>query len=252
MSDSASVAHKPGQRMSVVQVLASALAALSASVIASFFGIAGTLAGAALVSVVATVAAALYSYSLRWVRAQVHSAAGPSGSGLDGAPTSRPLSTSGETGVEATVAALRERRRHFRWRRIALAALVAFVLAMTAVTLIELVTGGPISSHLPGGRHSGGTSIGNVIGGGGTARSPAKSPTVPEPPPETSTTATGPGSTVPSIAPSPLPSTMAPAPTPTSSTSTTSTSTTSTSTTTSSATSTTPGGTIRTAPLSPP
>src|SRR4051812_11721851 len=48
-------------RLSPVQVLAGALAAVSAAVIASLFGVAGTVVGAAVASVVSTVGAAIYS-----------------------------------------------------------------------------------------------------------------------------------------------------------------------------------------------
>ena len=44
---------------------ASALAAVSSAVLLSFFGVAGTLIGAALASVISTVGAALYSTSLK-------------------------------------------------------------------------------------------------------------------------------------------------------------------------------------------
>ena len=51
--------------LSPAQVAASALAAVSSAVVASFLGVAGTVIGAALASVVSTVSAALYSASLR-------------------------------------------------------------------------------------------------------------------------------------------------------------------------------------------
>src|ERR671916_808240 len=57
--------------LSVVQVLAGALAAVSAAVVASTFGLAGTLLGAAVTSVVATVAGALYTHSLERARARI-------------------------------------------------------------------------------------------------------------------------------------------------------------------------------------
>src|SRR5215203_1235367 len=50
--------------LSVPQIAAGALAAVTAAVAASFFGVAGTLIGAALGSVVSSVAAGLYATSL--------------------------------------------------------------------------------------------------------------------------------------------------------------------------------------------
>src|SRR4051812_50137347 len=54
-----------GTGLSPVQVAASALAAVSSAVLLSFFGVAGTLIGAALASVISTVGATGYSASLR-------------------------------------------------------------------------------------------------------------------------------------------------------------------------------------------
>src|SRR5690242_6777130 len=51
--------------LSAAQVAASALAAVSSAVVASFFGVAGTLLGAALPSVITTVSASLYATSLK-------------------------------------------------------------------------------------------------------------------------------------------------------------------------------------------
>lgn len=53
------------------QVAASGLAAVSATVAASYFGVAGTVIGAGLVSVIAVVASAVYSYSIRRTRSRV-------------------------------------------------------------------------------------------------------------------------------------------------------------------------------------
>ena len=55
---------KEGQ-LSALQVAAGALAAVSAAVIASFFGVAGTVIGAAVASVVSTVGATVYTESMR-------------------------------------------------------------------------------------------------------------------------------------------------------------------------------------------
>ncbi len=51
--------------VSVVHVVGSALAAVSAAVVSSSFGVAGTMIGAAVASVIATVGSAVYSASLR-------------------------------------------------------------------------------------------------------------------------------------------------------------------------------------------
>jgi hypothetical protein len=60
----------PGRRpdISLAQVAASALAAVSAAVVASFLGVGGTVLGAALGSTVATIAGAVYAHTFRQAR----------------------------------------------------------------------------------------------------------------------------------------------------------------------------------------
>ncbi len=198
-------------QISPVQVLASALASLSGAVVASFFGVAGTIIGAAVVSMVATIAAALYAYSLRsthfWVRRQLdptrkeerytprHSASkGPANGKGTSAPTLK--------------LSLPEALRRLPPRRVAVAAVIAFVAAIGSVTLIELGANAPVSS-LIGGGPSGGTSVGSVFGGGSSSNDhsspnvPATSTTLPaeqspattgttSPPPSATTSTTGP------------------------------------------------------------
>jgi hypothetical protein len=60
-----------GIGISAAQVIAGAFASVSAAVVASFFGIAGTLIGAAATSVVATVGGALYKSSIERAHARV-------------------------------------------------------------------------------------------------------------------------------------------------------------------------------------
>ena len=62
--------RSPG-RLSVVQVIAGALASVSAAIIASTFGVAGTLIGAALTNVTVTIASALYAQSLERAHARI-------------------------------------------------------------------------------------------------------------------------------------------------------------------------------------
>src|SRR5689334_14613057 len=52
-------------QLSAVQVAASALASVSAAVIASLFGVAGTVIGAGVVAVVSTTGSAIYSASMK-------------------------------------------------------------------------------------------------------------------------------------------------------------------------------------------
>ena len=68
MDSSRNGAAPPGAgsvRPSFTQVAASALAAVSAAVVSSTFGVAGTLIGAAIASVIASVGSTLYLASIR-------------------------------------------------------------------------------------------------------------------------------------------------------------------------------------------
>src|SRR6476620_6007159 len=63
--DSAMSSPRRGPDISAAQVAGGALAAVSAAVVASFLGIGGTLVGAALGSIVASIGGALYSHSFQ-------------------------------------------------------------------------------------------------------------------------------------------------------------------------------------------
>ena len=58
-------------QLSVTQVVVGALAAVSAAVVGSTFGLAGTLLGAAVTSIVSTVEGALYLHSLEQARTRI-------------------------------------------------------------------------------------------------------------------------------------------------------------------------------------
>ncbi len=58
-------------QLSVTQVVIGALAAVSAEVVGSTFGVTGTLLGAAVTSVVSTVGSALYLHSLEQARTRI-------------------------------------------------------------------------------------------------------------------------------------------------------------------------------------
>src|SRR5437016_2727792 len=61
----------PKFELSVVQLIAGCLAAITAAVVASRLGVAGTLIGTAVASVVAPVGAALYTLSIRKTHARL-------------------------------------------------------------------------------------------------------------------------------------------------------------------------------------
>ena len=146
-----------GSILSPVQIAAGALAAVSAAVVASFSGVAGTLIGAALASVISTVSAALYGESLRrtnerlrLVRSRLTAQAGP--------PAEQPDTT------RVLPAQLDPRRAPSTWRprwpRIAAGAVAVFALAMGIVTGVELIGRQPVSALVGDSATSGTTTIG--------------------------------------------------------------------------------------------
>src|SRR4051794_22213973 len=125
--------QSPGRNdggLSPVQVTAAALASVSAAVIASLFGVAGTMIGAALASVVSTVGAAIYSDSLRRTHAGIRRAHGRVL--RRGQPGSR---SAGAGGLPPLPARLDPRRSPARrWRR-------RSILAVTAVGVFLFALG---------------------------------------------------------------------------------------------------------------
>jgi hypothetical protein len=177
------------EQLRVAKLLAGALAAVTAAVAASFFGVDGTLIGAALGSVLVALGEALYARSL----ASAHTLArhsllrrvgpGPAAS-EEGAGTARP--------------------RPPRWRRVAVAAVAAFGIAVGMITGVEAVAQQPLAS-LIGSRPQQGasTSLGVVVAAADRSASPAVRA------PATSTTSPA-GSAPTTTAPLAAPTTTAP------------------------------------------
>ncbi|WP_371659411.1 hypothetical protein [Streptomyces sp. NBC_00280] len=190
--------------LTVVQVVASALATVVGAVLASLLGVTGTIIGAAVVSTSATTGAAVFSHAFRRTgegirsrvppmgvprtpleeraeqRADARAAFGPPRSTTAAAamPPAGPDSPGGGPGGTTAASAPSEgesvttyragsRRGSIGWKRYALATGLVFALAMITVTSVELIAGKPVAAVVKGepGR---GTSV-----GGGTAGTPA-------------------------------------------------------------------------------
>jgi hypothetical protein len=164
-------------------VLAGALAALTAAVLASTFGVEGTITGAAFGSVVATVGGAWYAWSLERthhrLRPKMENIASIARSKADkDQPATRTVTSVAPTsptpaaadrdgtadsaqralGIGHTFEESGELRRRPRWLVLGLAAFSAFVIAMAALTVYEVITGKPVSAQVGGG-NVGGTTI---------------------------------------------------------------------------------------------
>jgi hypothetical protein len=192
-------------RPSLLQVVASALAAVTAAVLSGAFGVAGTFIGAAVASVVASVGSTLYLASLHTTHERLRRIAArqaflfgqTAGSPAPTAQTALPAEPSRWSQLRWS-----EMRRGLpavrgRWIAVIGLAAVVFALAVAVLTGIEASTNRPVSSLL-GGTHGSGTSIGQTV----------------NPPAPTSTPTHKPSSTVtprPSATPSSRP-TVAPSP----------------------------------------
>jgi hypothetical protein len=179
------------EELRVTNLLGGALAAITGAVVASFFGVFGTLAGAGVMSIFMALATAGYAHSLaaghRWLRRTLLRRAG--GDTDAGTPGVQPI----------------------RWQRVAVAAAVVFTVAMGAVTTVEAAARRPLASLLGSQPPSGGsTSVGVVVGQSAapTPRAPGTSATSPPASAPTTTapagaaTTTAPAGAVPTTAPS--------------------------------------------------
>jgi hypothetical protein len=161
------------------QVAASALAAVSSAVAASYLGVGGTVIGAGVGSVIATVSTALYQHSLTRTNERIRKAVPM--------PARRPP-----------------------WTKLAVGAAVVFGVALGTIAVVEQVTGGPISSTVRGDDKRGST-LGELVSP--ERRESRPDPATPEPTPSSTGT---PGPTAPATTPpaTPTPPPSAPPATP--------------------------------------
>jgi hypothetical protein len=150
-------------QLSLAQILASSAAAASAAVLCSFFGVAGTVIGTAVASVLATVGSAVYGYSLRRTRARLRR--------LHQAGAAAPP-------VQEVVKTLRQQGRDL-WselplRILGIGAVAVFVVATLVITGIELGLGKTLAATI-GGSHS--NSETSFLGGHRSKSKPTPTPT---------------------------------------------------------------------------
>jgi hypothetical protein len=220
------------EQLRVPRLLAGALAAVSGAVVASLFGIEGTLIGAALVSLLVAPAEALYTHSLasahrvarRSLVRRMGEQAGASQEGTSQEGTSQEGTSQEGTSQEGTSqegtsqegtsqegtsqeGTSQAHPQPIRWQRVAVAAVVAFGIAVGAITGVEAVAKQPLAS-LVGSRPRPGasTSVGVVVAGADRSAPPATRA------PATSTTSTSPSGPAPTTtAPLGVPTATAPA-----------------------------------------
>jgi hypothetical protein len=145
--------------LSLTQIVGGALAAMTAAALGSTLGVAGTIAGAAMASVVAGVAGTLYTASLRTGREKVRTVFRGQAAGAASAPPApvdQTTTVSGRTIEETLVSPvwdplpLEEPRKQksktrFPWKRAVAISLAVFALAAVLITGYERVSGQPLS-----------------------------------------------------------------------------------------------------------
>jgi hypothetical protein len=181
-----------------LKTIAGALAAVSSAVLLSTLGAAGTIIGAALGSVIATVGGALYSQglarsrerlaqaqslALRRVgiaqaevrRANRHQGDDPAVDAHLAHADERLGEAKAELGAiadEPPAVGWRERLVVLPWKRISLVAAGLFATAILAITAFELLAGESVSSITGGTDGDGGPTITRIGGGSDTSRDP--------------------------------------------------------------------------------
>jgi hypothetical protein len=147
------------EQLRVPRLLAGALAAVSGAVVASFFEVEGTLIGAALGSLLVALAETLYTHSL----VSAHTVARRS-----------LLRRAGEQAGANEEGASRARPQPIRWRRVAVAALLAFGIAVGVITGVEALARQPLASLFGSrSRQGASTSVGMVVAGADRSIPPA-------------------------------------------------------------------------------
>jgi hypothetical protein len=199
----------------ITKTVAGALAAVCAAVVGSFLGVAGTLAGAAIASIVGSLGTEIYARSINRGKTKLQTLAptfvkAPAAVGTPEVAAA----TEEDSPSHAVPEELKTDtpRRTIHWKRVALAAGVLFVLAMGSLTMVELVAGRSVASMV-GNNSSGTTTVSSVTGGGGQHQTPAPAPSqsaTEAPGDEAGTPAEEPG-----VAPTETPTTTAPTTTPT-------------------------------------
>jgi hypothetical protein len=155
---------RPRIQLSPTQIVASALAATTATVAASYLGVAGTVIGAAVASVLTVVGNAVYSHSIQRTGERVRTAARLAPRSPVPPPTSR---------VDRT-----PRPRRSAWPVLVAACVGVFAGVLTVITAVEIVAGRPMTDVLHGTAGSG-TS---VLGDAGATRTATPTKTTPAAP----------------------------------------------------------------------
>ncbi|MGI8679884.1 MAG: hypothetical protein ACR2LX_14625 [Jatrophihabitans sp.] len=170
--------------LSATQLAATALAAITATFVASYLGVSGTIIGAAVASVATAIGNAVYGQSLRSTRERVRvvvparrtrtdpasptiisSQCGPGRREASPEPCDGPPTLPAAGGQRARGAERSDPRRPaatpaLAWRRVALVAAGVFAAVLAVVTSVEMLAGRPVTDLVRGDSGSGTTLFG--------------------------------------------------------------------------------------------
>ena len=221
--------------VSSIQLMSNALAAVTAAVVGSRLGIAGTLVGAAAGSVIATTGTAMYGHWLDRTASRVRTVVRLPAARTPASRAPGPFTT--DSADAATVptdvdesppgppSAIPRTRRQPTWRTVGLAAAATFAVAIGSITAFEALVGEPVST-LTGADAGGGTTLGRAVDAGPaappddelapvpTSTGVAVTTTAPTTGPTSSPTPTPTSTPTPTQAPTPPPTTPVPTTTP--------------------------------------
>lgn len=157
-------------RISLVQLIASGLAAVTAAVAASYLGVNGTVIGAAVASVLSVAGTAVYSHSLQRTGQRVRSAVPVSARWLPDRTEPLPIAPPSAMAPAPTAAfpvpgagIVPQPRRLHPLARLAAASVIVFAAALGVVTSVELAAGRPVSDLISGKSASGTTVFGSQV-----------------------------------------------------------------------------------------
>ncbi len=166
---------QPTQRLqlSATQLIASGLAAVTATVAASFLGVTGTVIGAAVASMLTVSGNAIYAHSLRRTSERVRTVV-PTAVRRHAGAAPQPTDPTDHT----KVAPPEKPRKPLSRRQLAIAVVGLFAAVLALVTTVELAAGRPLSDLLRGKSGHGTTVFGTTHHSGNNH--PQPTPTVTE------------------------------------------------------------------------
>ena len=203
----------------ISKVIAGTLAAVAAAVLGSFLGVAGTLAGAALASVVGSVGTELFNNSLKRGTKTLQTVA-PTFIKAPAAVGTPPVAAAAEEEKPSHLTPQEPTRPAIRWKPVVLGAATVFLIAMGAIFAMEATAGRSLTSVTTGHDTGGSNTITSLVSNDDDSSRDERKPETPasespspdesaEPDPST-TESPEPGSSTPE-SPEPTETTTAPA-----------------------------------------